>query len=113
MWYFSYYTKHIFYWVVFVKKFIERTFVILLISFSFFYTDKVINIINHKNPLMKEIEELKSKYDVLPVNATLDTDTIVPGINGREINIDNSYNIWKPKKSLSAGSFLNSLMKAV
>ena len=95
MWYFSYYTKHIFYWVVFVKKFIERTFVILLISFSFFYTDKVINIINHKNPLMKEIEELKSKYDVLPVNAILDNDTIVPGIKGREINIDDSYNNMK------------------
>ena len=78
-----------------MKKFIERTFVILLISFSFFYTDKVINIINHKNPLMKEIEELKSKYDVLPVNAILDNDTIVPGIKGREINIDDSYNNMK------------------
>lgn len=78
-----------------MKKFIERTFVILLISFSFFYTDKVINMINHKNPLMKEIEKLKSEYDILPVNAILDNDTIIPGIKGRKIDVNDSYDNMK------------------
>ena len=78
-----------------MKKFMERIFIILLISFSFFYTDKIINMINHKDPLMKEIESLKSEYDVLPVNAITYNDTIVPGIKGREIDLDKSYDNMK------------------
>lgn len=78
-----------------MKKFIEKIFIILLVSFSFFYTDKVINMINKKDPLMKEIENLKGEYDVLPVNAILDNDTIVPGIKGKEIDVDESYDNMK------------------
>lgn len=78
-----------------VKKFIERIFIICLISFSFFYTDKVINMINHNDPLMKEIESLKSEYDVLPVNAILDNDTIIPGMKGKEVDVDKSYENMK------------------
>lgn len=44
---------------------------------------------------MKEIEGLKNEYEVLPVNAILEDDTIIPGIKGKEIDVDKSYNNMK------------------
>lgn len=39
-----------------------------------------------------EIVNVKSNYDVLPVNAILSDDTIIPGINGRKVDVDDSFN---------------------
>ena len=76
-------------------KVIKYLSVLLLACFSFFYTDKVINMINKKDPLMIEISSVKEDYDVLPVNAILEEDTVIPGINGKEIDIDKSYDNMK------------------
>lgn len=78
-----------------MKKVIEGFSLLFLVCFSFFYTEKVINMINEKDPLMAEIVSIKSNYDVLPVNATLDNDTVIPGVKGREIDIDKSYENMK------------------
>lgn len=74
-----------------MKKIIKGTFLLLLVGFSFFYTEKVIDMINKEDPLMIEIINVKSNYEILPVNATIDNDTVIPGIIGREINIQKSY----------------------
>lgn len=81
-----------------MRKLLESISILMLICFSFFYTDKVINVINMKDPLMEKITDVKDKYIVLPVNAIIDNDTIVPGINGREIDIDKSYDNMKLSK---------------
>ena len=60
-----------------MRKVIEGFLLLFLVCFSFFYTDKVINMINEKDPLMMEIVNVKSSYDVLPVNATLEDDTVI------------------------------------
>lgn len=78
-----------------MKKLIEGLSLLFLICFSFFYTDKVINMINKKDPLMAEIISAKSNYDIFPINALLEEDTIIPGINGREIDVDKSYEKMK------------------
>lgn len=70
-------------------------FILVLVLFSFFYTDKVMNFINKKDPLMKEIDSLKDNYKVLPVNAILEDNTIIPGVKGKEVNIDKSYDNMK------------------
>lgn len=51
--------------------------------------------INQKDPLMEEIISVKSEYDILPVSATLEEDTIVPGIKGKEIDVNKSYDNMK------------------
>ena len=43
-----------------VRKIISTISLLCLICFSFFYTDKVINMINKKDPLMVEISNIKS-----------------------------------------------------
>ena len=78
-----------------VKKIISAISLLCLICFSFFYTDKVINMINKKDPLMIEISSIKSNYEVLPVNAYIEEDTVIPGIMGRVVDVDKSYEKMK------------------
>lgn len=70
----------------------------LLIIFTFVYTDKVISVINDNDSIMLEIKEQAKYYKTDPVNATIIDDTIIPGINGREIDIQASYNSMKHGK---------------
>ena len=88
-----------------MKNIIKTISLLSLVCFSFFYTDKVINIINKKDPLMIEIETKKRDYEVTPVNAVLNEDTIVPGISGRQIDVLKSY-----KEMKSSGIFREELL---
>lgn len=78
-----------------MKRVIEGTFILFLTCFSFYYTDKVINLINERDPLMVEIVNAKNDYEILPVSAVIDNDTIIPGILGKEVDVDKSYNNMK------------------
>ena len=78
-----------------MKEIIKKISLLILICFSFFYTDKVINYINTNSTLMKKIENIKEKYDIKEVNGYINEDTIIPGISGKEVNINKSYNNMK------------------
>ena len=78
-----------------MKKIIRIFFIITLVCFSFFYTDRVMNYLNSKDPLMIKINNLKEDYEVSPVNAIIDNDTIIPGKKGLEIDVDKSYEEMK------------------
>jgi len=47
-----------------MKNILRILSILLLTCFSFFYTDKVINMINKKDPLMIEINNVKDEYKV-------------------------------------------------
>jgi hypothetical protein len=53
------------------------------------------NLLNSKDPLMVKLNDIKKDYEVLPVNAIIDNDTIVPGKKGLEVDIDKSYEEMK------------------
>ena len=78
-----------------MKKVIEGFSLLFLTCFSFYYTDKVINMVNKNDPLMIEIISVKDDYEVLPVNGILNGNTVIPGINGREVDVNKSYNNMK------------------
>ena len=44
---------------------------------------------------MNKIDLLKDKYEVLPVNAVLDSNTIIPGVKGKSVDLDKSYENMK------------------
>ena len=48
-----------------MKNIIKTISLLVLVCFSFFYTDKVMNIINQKDPLMIKIESLKEDGEVI------------------------------------------------
>lgn len=75
-----------------MKKTIKYMTIILLFLFSIYYTDKTMDILKTKDPLMLEIKNNSSKYKVEPVNAIINDNTIIPGKNGQEVDIEKTYN---------------------
>ncbi len=69
--------------------------VFVLLLFSFYYTDKAVEIVKRNDPVMKSILEVEEKYKVSSVSAIIDGDTIVPGLNGVEVDVDESYKKMK------------------
>ena len=69
--------------------------IISVFLFSFYYTEKMSNIIINNSSLVMQINENVDKYNILPVNAIIDENYIVPGINGSNVNVIKSYNNMK------------------
>ena len=59
--------------------------------FSFYYTEKIALIVLDKNPLMEEIHTFCEDYEVDSVDAVIQGDYIIPGINGLEVNARESF----------------------
>lgn len=75
-----------------MKKIIQSIGLMSLICFSFMYTDKVMEVVSEKDTLMIEIENEKDNYYIDVIEATIEEDTIIPGINGRKVDVKESYN---------------------
>ena len=74
---------------------------LVLVLFSFFYTDRVMDVIADNDPLKNEIINLSDNYKLSSNEAVVSGDTIIPGTNGREVNIDKSY------KKMRTGNVFN------
>ncbi len=69
--------------------------VLALLLFSFYYTDKAVDIVKRNDPVMKNILSVTDEFEVESVNATIEGDTIIPGTNGITVNVDESYKRMK------------------
>ena len=78
-----------------MNKYIKVCTIVLLMIFSFYYTEKVALYVQNNTPLKKEIMSYKNSNNINYVNAIVDGEYIIPGINGLEINVDKSYNKMK------------------
>lgn len=78
-----------------LKKSLKLTVILLLSVFSFYYTNKSIELIRDQDPIMKEIKNTKEKYSIEAVNAIIEDNTIIPGKVGKEIDYEKSYNKMK------------------
>ena len=78
-----------------LKKSISYFGVFILICFSFFYTDKAVDIVKRNDPIMKMILENSESLKVEPVNVIIESDEIITGLNGKQVNIDKSYQNMK------------------
>ena len=87
-----------------MKKIYKVVGVICLVIFSFFYTDKVILFIRESDPIMKSIRKSETSHKIDPINAQIDENKIIPGVNGKVIDYDNSY-----KKMKKYGTYNESL----
>ena len=73
----------------------KKLLIIVLLLFSFFYTNKSISIIRNQDPLMKEIIKNKSKFETKSVNAIIKDNTIIPGKKGKEVDLEKTYTKMK------------------
>ncbi len=62
-----------------------------IMVFSFYYTEKIAVIMQNKSPIMQSINQIENNYLESPVNATIEGDSITPGIMGKMINKTKSY----------------------
>lgn len=78
-----------------LKKTIKISSILLLSLFSFYYTNKSIDLIREQDPIMKQLKIKDGKYNIEATNATIKENTIIPGKNGKEIDYETSYNKMK------------------
>jgi len=78
-----------------MKNVIKLTGLVTLILFSFFYSDKVMEVIREEDSIMIELKEMEDLYRVEAIDASVVSNTIIPGVNGRSINLDKSYKEMK------------------
>ena len=76
-------------------KFIKIIGLLCLICFTFFYTEKIIDISMDQDEIMTKIKEVESTYNIKPINAIINDNTIIPGNSGRQIDEQSSYKAMK------------------
>lgn len=78
-----------------MKKFFQAIGIISLLCFSFIYTEKTVTVVKEFDDIMVQIKEQNDSCKVEAVDATVTSNTIIPGISGSEIDIDKSYSKMK------------------
>lgn len=78
-----------------MKRVFETIGFISLICFSFFITDKTTTVVQNVDNTMVEIKEKYVNYEHSSVNATVNGDTIIPGLYGLKVDIKKSYKNMK------------------
>lgn len=78
-----------------MKKVFESTFLISLLVFSFFLTDKTSKVIKDLDEIMIMIKQNKNKYETKSIDAKINNNSIIPGLSKRIVNINKSYSSMK------------------
>lgn len=78
-----------------MKNIIKFFGLLSLIGFSFFYTDKVMDVVMEQDSIMIEINQVKDNYMISAMDAIVTENTLIPGIDGRVVNVEESYNNMK------------------
>ena len=74
-----------------MKKFFEYLGLFALVCFSFFYTEKTTSVVKELDDIMIKIKEVSPNCKRDVIEAKIDGDTIIPGISGKEVDINTSY----------------------
>lgn len=78
-----------------LKKYVSYLGVLVLACFSFYYTDRAVDIVKRNDPIMKSIVANSENFIVDPVSAIINGDELIVGMNGKKVNIDKSYENMK------------------
>lgn len=88
------------------KKSFQIIGLVLLIGFSFYYTDKVVTVVRNQDPLMIKIQEYESIFNKDSVDAFVEDNSIIPGINACVVDTNSSYSNMK-----KIGSYNSSMIE--
>lgn len=68
---------------------------LLIIIISFIYTKSLVSVVKNYDDIMIKIKQEKHKYYIKPIEAIIENDTIIPGIKGKEVDINKTYSKMK------------------
>ncbi|MDD3392693.1 MAG: hypothetical protein PHE54_04065 [Bacilli bacterium] len=74
-----------------MKHFFQIIGLLTIVCASFILTEKTSTVVKEADTIMVKIKENASKYSVAPVEAVITNNTVIPGINGLEVNQQKSY----------------------
>jgi len=74
-------------------------FIVLIISIIIY--KQTLYIIKDSDILMTELKSKEKEYYVHPQNAIIKNETVIPGINGKKVDIEKTYKIIKKIKSIN------------
>lgn len=77
------------------KKIFEMIGFVSLVCFSFFYTSQISTVIKENDDLMKQIEDISAQYRQESIDAVIEGNTIIPGLQGKEVDVKKSYQKMK------------------
>ena len=78
-----------------MKKTFEYIGLFVLVAFSFYYTDKVVKMVNKNDPLMKEIVTYASINNTSCVEGYTTEDGVILGVSGLVVDEHESYSNMK------------------
>lgn len=78
-----------------MKKILQGIGFLSLVCLSFFYTEKAVNVVKEYDEIMIAIRAENEAYQVEAKDAVIKEDTIIPGLKGKEVNINKSYSKMK------------------
>ena len=78
-----------------MKRFFEILGFLSLVCFSFFYTEKTIDVVKQVDDIMITLKEQAPKYQEKAENAKIDGKFMTPGISGKIVNLQKSYEEMK------------------
>ena len=74
-----------------MKKFFRLVGIVTLMVGSFVYTEKVATTAKLSDELLIEIKSKKDGYKENAIEPIIKEDTIIPGVNGKEVDVEKSY----------------------
>ena len=80
-----------------MKRIINCLSVLFLFAFTFVYTEKASDIIKEHDNIMIKIKSNKENYYIDKIEPVIKNDTIIPGKNGKSVNVEKSYQKMKLK----------------
>ncbi len=78
-----------------MKKVFQMIGLISLTCFSFFVTEQTAIVVSDMDDIMIEIKNKKEGYEFESIDAIIENNTIIPGINKRQVNVKKSYKNMK------------------
>ena len=92
-------------------KYFKLIGIMSLLVFSFYLTDLATEFAINSNPLMQTIKDNSKNYNTTSVNATINDNTIIPGIKGKVVNEIESFLNMKDFGSFNSNYLLYDLIE--
>lgn len=74
-----------------IKKVFTLLGIFIFAFVSFMFTEKTINVFQNLDPLKEEINKYATLNVIVPRDAIINGDEIIPGMNGKKVDIQKSY----------------------
>ena len=89
-----------------MKIFFRNIGLITIICISFLISEKTSLVVKDVDTDLIELKEQEKEYYIEPQNATIKNNTIIPGIEGKRLNIDKTYKQIKKKGQITEKDYV-------